>query len=143
LLTAPTGYTWALRARCAWRMTNSAAPWVSRAGRVLGMQATEVMPPARAAAAPVAIVSSSSLPGSRRWTCTSIRPGQTIRPRASMTISASSYPSPTGNTRPRLSQRSPIRSRSWLGSMIRPPVIWIVRTGGLLRARGFAARSCG
>ncbi len=74
----------------AWRTTNSAAAWVSIAGRVLGMQATEVTPPASAAAAPVAIVSSSSLPGSRRWTWTSISPGQTIMPRASMTISASS-----------------------------------------------------
>ena len=37
-------------------------------GFVLGMQATDVTPPARAAAAPVAMVSSSSLPGSRRWT---------------------------------------------------------------------------
>ena len=58
------------------------------------MQATEVTPPASAAAAPVAIVSSSSLPGSRRWTWMSIRPGQTIRPRASMTTSASSKPPP-------------------------------------------------
>ena len=33
-------------------------------------------PPASAAAVPVAIVSSSSRPGSRRWTCMSIRPGR-------------------------------------------------------------------
>ena len=58
------------------------------AGSVFGMQATDVTPPARAAAVPVAIVSSSSRPGSRRWTCMSIRPGQTIRPAASMVRSA-------------------------------------------------------
>ena len=40
------------------------------------MQAIEVNPPASAAAVPVAIVSSSSRPGSRRWTCMSIKPGR-------------------------------------------------------------------
>ena len=44
-------------------------------------------------------------------------PGQTIRPRASMTTSASSYPSPTARTRPRPSQRSVTWSMSWLGSI--------------------------
>ena len=47
---------------------------------MFGMHATDVTPPARAAAVPVAMVSSSSRPGSRRWTCMSIRPGQTIMP---------------------------------------------------------------
>ena len=55
-------------------------PWLSIGGSVLGMQAIEVKPPATAAAVPVAIVSSSSKPGSRRWTCMSIRPGATILP---------------------------------------------------------------
>ncbi len=58
---------------------NSADAWVSMAGSVLGMQATLVTPPARADAVPVAMVSSSSRPGSRRWTCMSISPGQTMR----------------------------------------------------------------
>ncbi len=66
---------------------NSTVAWVSIGGSVLGMQAIEVNPPARAAAVPVSIVSSSSRPGSRRWTCMSIRPGETILPEASMTCS--------------------------------------------------------
>ena len=65
-----------------------ALAWLSRAGSVLGIQATEVTPPARAEAVPVAMVSSSSRPGSRRWTCMSIKPGQTILPAASMVRSA-------------------------------------------------------
>src|SRR5438105_1299642 len=48
------------------------------------MHATDVTPPAKAAAVPVAMVSSSSRPGSRRWTCMSISPGQTILPAASI-----------------------------------------------------------
>ena len=48
------------------------------------MQAIEVMPPASAAAVPVSMVSSSFWPGSRRWTCMSMRPGQTRSPVASM-----------------------------------------------------------
>ena len=45
-----------------------------------------VKPPARAAAVPVAMVSSSSRPGSRRWTCMSISPGETIFPAASIDV---------------------------------------------------------
>ena len=56
-------------------MTNSAWAWLSIGGSVFGMHATDVTPPATAAAVPVAIVSSSSRPGSRRWTCMSIQPG--------------------------------------------------------------------
>ena len=80
LVTAPIGKTLQLPARWACWMTNSAAACVSRAGSVFGMQATDVTPPATAAAVPVAMVSSSSRPGSRRWTCMSIRPGETISP---------------------------------------------------------------
>ena len=40
------------------------------------------------------MVSSSSRPGSRRWTCMSIRPGQTILPEASRTLSACRPPWP-------------------------------------------------
>ena len=69
-------------------MTNSAAMRVSIAGSVFGMHATDVTPPATAAAVPVAIVSSSSRPGSRRWTCMSIRPGETISPVQSRVRSA-------------------------------------------------------
>jgi len=45
---------------------------------------------ANAAAVPLAMVSSSSRPGSRRWTCMSIRPGQTILPVASRVRAACS-----------------------------------------------------
>ena len=52
-------------------------------GSVFGIAQTLVQPPATAAAAPVAIVSLYSWPGSRRCTCRSIKPGATIRPVAS------------------------------------------------------------
>lgn len=45
------------------------------AGAVLGMAHTMVTPPARAAAVPEEKSSLWVAPGSRRWTCTSIRPG--------------------------------------------------------------------
>jgi len=38
-----------------------------------------------AARAPVSIVSACSMPGSRRWTCMSMKPGATMAPRASKT----------------------------------------------------------
>ena len=66
--------------------------WVTLAwsltGSVLGMQATAVKPPATADAAPVAIVSLCSWPGSRRCTCMSMRPGVTSRPPTSTTCAA-------------------------------------------------------
>jgi hypothetical protein len=49
------------------------------------MQQTVVNPPATADAAPDAIVSYSASPGSRKWTCTSIKPGVTKHPAASIT----------------------------------------------------------
>ena len=52
----------------------------SLTGSVFGMQATAVKPPATADAAPVAIVSLCSCPGSRRWTCMSMSPGVTTQP---------------------------------------------------------------
>lgn len=45
-------------------------------GRVLGMAQTMVTPPARAAAVPEAKSSLCVPPGSRRWTWTSINPGE-------------------------------------------------------------------
>src|SRR3954465_8177869 len=59
---------------------NSTEACVSIGGSVFGMQAIEVKPPASAAAVPVAMVSASSRPGSRRGTCMSMKPGQTILP---------------------------------------------------------------
>ena len=55
-------------------------PALSIAGDVFGMQTTEVNPPRAAAAVPVAMFSLAVWPGSRKCTCKSIRPGQTIFP---------------------------------------------------------------
>ena len=57
----------------------------SAGGFVLGMARMLVNPPAAAARVPVAMVSFWLPPGSRRWTCMSMRPGATMRPFASMT----------------------------------------------------------
>ncbi len=51
-------------------------------GEVFGMQQTAVNPPLAAASVPVAIVSFSSKPGSRRWQCRSMNPGETTMPLA-------------------------------------------------------------
>ena len=53
---------------------------VSFTGCVLGMQQMEVKPPAAAAREPLSMVSACSKPGSRRWTCMSMKPGATTRP---------------------------------------------------------------
>src|SRR4029450_11297896 len=58
----------------------SVTPALSFTGEVFGMHATAVNPPATAAAVPVATVSLCSCPGSRRWTCMSMRPGATTTP---------------------------------------------------------------
>ena len=65
-------------------MMNWVMPAWSLTGSVFGMQATAVNPPATAAAAPLAIVSLCSCPGSRRCTWMSINPGATIQPFADL-----------------------------------------------------------
>ena len=62
--------------RSGWRsqFTHSCESMV---GVVFGMQHTEVNPPAAAAAVPEAIVSLYVCPGSRKWTCRSMKPGAT------------------------------------------------------------------
>ena len=67
LETAPTGRT-RTAADAARPMTKSRVARESMAGSVLGMQQMVVKPPLAAARAPVAMVSFSSNPGSRRWT---------------------------------------------------------------------------
>src|SRR2546430_4745539 len=54
---------------------NPTAAWLSVTGSVFGMAHTAVNPPATAARVPLAMVSTSSFPGSRKCTCTSTRPG--------------------------------------------------------------------
>jgi hypothetical protein len=120
-VTAPHGHTQQLPAFLACSLTNAAWAWVSMAGSVFGMHATDVTPPATAAAVPVAMVSSSSRPGSRRWTCMSISPGATIIPvqsRVRAGVSPGCGPRPA--TRPSCSHRSATVSRFWAGQMTRP-----------------------
>jgi len=81
---------------------------VSIVGSVFGIAATAVMPPCAAASAPLSIVSSSSRPGSLRWTCMSTRPGETTAPRTSITSVSSS----TGVPSPHFATRSLARRRS-------------------------------
>src|SRR5271165_1515331 len=84
-LAAPMGHTrtwpWTL-ARSTMNLVMDA---LSFTGLVFGMQHTAVKPPRAAACVPVSMVSEFSCPGSRKWTCMSIKPGATIRPVASNT----------------------------------------------------------
>src|SRR5271169_6728082 len=89
------------------------------------MHATAVNPPATAAAVPVATVSLCSCPGSRRWTCISISPGQITRPRDISTTAASASATrlfPTRAIRPSSISTSNMPSRPLAGSMTRPPL---------------------
>ncbi len=88
LVMAPMGKTCTAPSRRARSMMKSVTDWLSLTGVVLAMQHTDVKPPRAAARVPVAMVSMSSRPGSRRWTCRSTKPGQTTFPRASRTRSA-------------------------------------------------------
>src|SRR5260221_5600428 len=58
---------------------------LSLTGRVWARQQRAVNPPRAAALVPLSMVSEFSCPGSRRWTCMSIKPGATMRPAASNT----------------------------------------------------------
>ncbi len=61
-------------------MSSATRPGESIAGSVFGIAQTVVKPPRNAARAPVAIVSDSSKPGSRRCACRSMKPRVTRRP---------------------------------------------------------------
>ena len=102
-------------ARAAERM-RSRTPGSSSAGWVLGISATVVKPPWAAAAEPVATVSASSKPGSRKWTWRSKKPGATTTP-LSVTPAASSPSSQTTDSRtPSVTTISPGPSRPETGS---------------------------
>src|SRR5213594_1698883 len=100
------------------------AAWLSVTGSVFGIAHTAVNPPAAAARVPLAIVSTSSFPGSRRCTCTSTRPGATTLPRTSRTSAPSGDPSPVpmAATFPSWTRTSAVWSKSRLGSITRPPL---------------------
>src|SRR5215203_3945690 len=129
LLMAAIGWTRAKPWRRASKRMCSVTERLSLTGSVLAMQATPVKPPAAAAMVPVRTVSLYSWPGSRRWMWMSISPGATTRPEAS-NVSASfgglMRPSIFA-TWPSSTRRSKEPSRSWLGSMTRPP--WIRSLG--------------
>ncbi len=95
----------------------------SLTGSVLGMQATAVKPPATADAAPVAIVSLCSWPGSRRCTCMSIRPGVTSSPATSTTCAdPTGRSAPTATMTPPSMRTSRVPSIPLTGSTTRPPL---------------------
>ena len=81
-MTAPIGWTSTTNPSARF-LTNSTTSRVAIGGSVLGMQATAVNPPQAAARAPVSMVSLCSWPGSRKWTCMSIQPWETVLPVAS------------------------------------------------------------
>ena len=64
--------------------TRARMPTLSTGGLVFGMHTIEVNPPAAAAWVPEPISSLCVWPGSRRWTCMSTKPGQTMQLLASM-----------------------------------------------------------
>ena len=89
LLTQATCRTRTAAVASAVRCTYSNPATESIGGVVLAIAQMVVKPPAAAARVPVAIVSLCSWPGSRRWQCTSTKPGATINPAASITRSRS------------------------------------------------------
>src|SRR5690606_17429990 len=93
------------------------------------MQHTVVKPPRTAAAAPVSSVSFSGKPGSRKWTCTSIKPGVTTRPLASTTSApaGAARPTPTAAICSPTTNTSATASSPCDGSTTRPPRIRIGR----------------
>src|SRR6478752_7712047 len=101
----------------------SICPSLSSAGLVFGMQQTDVNPPATAAAEPDPTVSSSSSPGSRKCTCTSINPGVTYFPFASTTRSALPKFRPMEAIVPSRIRTSARRSKTCEGSRIEPLVM--------------------
>src|SRR5579864_6573834 len=85
MLAAPIGQTRTWPCTLARSTMKRVIEALSLTGRVLGMQQTAVNPPRAAALVPVSMVSEFSWPGSRRWTCMSMKPGATTRPVASKT----------------------------------------------------------
>ncbi|OPZ11625.1 MAG: hypothetical protein BWZ10_02168 [candidate division BRC1 bacterium ADurb.BinA364] len=109
------------RARAARARTKSSVSGQSTGGLVLAMATIVPNPPAAAALAPVSIVSDSSNPGSRKWTCRSTKAGQTASPRASNTrASPAANPAPISAMRPSRSARSATASSWRAGSITRP-----------------------
>src|SRR6059058_1093115 len=83
---APVGKTFTHAVSSARSLIHAMVLGLSATGEVLGMQTMVVNPPAAAARAPDAIVSFQPKPGSRRWTWRSIKPGETMRLLASISL---------------------------------------------------------
>ena len=87
------------------------------------MQQMDVNPPAAAAREPVSMVSACSMPGSRRCTCMSMKPGATIMPGGveHLRVRRESRPAPHCRRCGRLrSARRPLASKPDAGSITRP-----------------------
>src|SRR5579884_1992185 len=88
------------------------------------MQQMVVKPPAAAAREPVSMVSACSNPGSRRWTCMSMKPGATTSPEASNSSApVASMESPMAAMTPASMATSRTASSPEAGSMTRPFLI--------------------
>src|SRR5262245_19508775 len=96
---------------------------LSFGGFVFGIAATAVNPPATAACPPVAMVSASSVPGSRRCTWISKNPGATTSPEASNTGMSEALVYPTARIFPSRMTMSPIACNRREGSTSRPFLI--------------------
>ncbi len=138
--TAPMGHTRTPQHSPARSRTQRTCSGLSITGRVLGMQATEVKPPRAAAAVPLAMSSLYSKPGSRRWTCISTSPAQTVRPRASSTWASGALRSlPMTARRPSSMRRSITPPMPPTGSTRRP--FWMRSfTSSLLSSRALGDR---
>ncbi len=118
------GYTRTRASRFAVSTMKRVVEAESFTGVVLGMAHTAVKPPAAAAWEPVAMVSLSSRPGSRRWVWMSMKPGVTTQPAASNTSAFLAFrPSPIWAMRPFSIRTSTRPSRREAGSITRPPRI--------------------
>ncbi len=76
----PHGYVFTIDSRLINSVYICIFSYVSGQGITLGIAKIEVKPPCAAALVPVRMVSFSSWPGWRRWTCTSTNPGRTVNP---------------------------------------------------------------
>jgi len=109
-------------------------------GEVLGMAQTAVKPPCAAARVPLAMVSLSSRPGSRRCVCTSTSPGTTTFSAHSTTVAPFAERSvPISAIRPSSMRTSRTSSSPTAGSTSRPPRSRIVIYASPPRSRYIAA----
>ena len=123
-VTAPTDRSWTGEpVRIAATRFASRTLRSSTAGVVFGIAQTVVNPPWAAAARPVAIVSASSLPGSRRCVCRSMKPGAMTTPSAVTPSAPEPVSQVSPSSTPPRTTISPGPSRSDAGSTIHARLI--------------------